>query len=73
MLPAADAVYQSLMEHMPEVTGALDAMSPVIQEIAGDFGDMAAGAFADALPQLVTGLRDFVPGCPGPTTPPSPS
>lgn len=60
MLPAADAVYQSLMEHMPEVTGALDAMSPVIQEIAGDFGDMAAGAFADALPQLAAGLRDFV-------------
>ena len=65
MLPAADAVYQALMEHMPEVTGALDAMSPVIQEIAGDFGDMAAGAFADALPQLVTGLRDFVAWLPG--------
>ena len=65
MLPAADAVYQSLMEHMPEVTGALDEMSPVIQEIAGDFGDMAAGAFADALPQLVTGLRDFVAWLPG--------
>ena len=60
MLPAADAVYQSLMEHMPEVTGALDAMSPVIQEIAGEFGDMAAGTFADALPQLAAGLRDFV-------------
>ena len=59
MLPAADAVYQSLMEHMPEVTGALDEMSPVIQEIAGDFGDMAVGAFTEALPQLVTGLRDF--------------
>ena len=65
MLPAADAVYQSLMEHMPEVTGALDAMSPVIQEIAGDFGDMAAGAFADALPQLAAGLRDFVAWLPG--------
>ena len=60
MLPAADAVYQALMEHMPEVTGALDEMSPVIQEIAGEFGDMAASAFADALPQLVTGLQDFV-------------
>ena len=73
MLPAADAVYQALMEHMPEVTGALDEMSPVIQEIAGDFGDMAVGAFTEALPQLVTGLRDLWPGCPGPTTPPSPS
>ena len=59
MLPAADAVYQSLMAHLPEVTGALDEMSPVIQEIAGDFGDMAVGAFTEALPQLVTGLRDF--------------
>ena len=59
MLPAADAVYQSLMEHMPEVTGALDEMSPVIQEIAGDFGDMAVGAFTEALPQLAAGLRDF--------------
>ena len=65
MLPAADAVYQSLMEHMPEVTGALDEMSPVIQEIAGDFGDMATGAFADALPQLAAGLRDFVAWLPG--------
>ena len=65
MLPAADAVYQALMEHMPEVTGALDEMSPVIQEIAGDFGDMAAGAFADALPQLAAGLRDFVAWLPG--------
>ena len=65
MLPAADAVYQSLMEHMPEVTGALDAMSPVLQEIAGDFGEMATGAFADALPQLAAGLRDFVAWLPG--------
>ena len=59
MLPAADAVYQSLMAHLPEVTGALDEMSPVIQEIAGEFGNMAVGAFTEALPQLVTGLRDF--------------
>ena len=65
MLPAADAVYQSLMEHMPEVTGALDEMSPVLQEIAGEFGDMAASAFADALPQLAAGLRDFVAWLPG--------
>ena len=65
MLPAADAVYQSLMAHLPEVTGALGEMSPVIQEISGEFGDMAAGAFADALPQLAAGLRDFVAWLPG--------
>lgn len=59
LLPAADAVYQSLMDNMPEITEAMEEMSPVIAEIAGDFADWAGGAISDGLPVLVDGIRDF--------------
>ena len=59
MLPAADAVYQSLMDSMPEITEAMEEVSPVIAEIAGDFADWAGGAISDGLPVLVDGIRDF--------------
>ena len=59
LLPAADAVYQSLMDHMPEVTDALDEMAPVVAEMAGAFAGWAAGGMAEALPKLAAGLREF--------------
>lgn len=59
LLPAADAVYQSLMDSMPEITEAMEEVSPVIAEIAGDFADRAGGAISDGLPVLVDGIRDF--------------
>ena len=59
LLPAADAVYQSLMDSMPEITEAMEEVSPVIAEIAGDFADWAGGALSDGLPVLVDGIRDF--------------
>lgn len=59
LLPAADAVYQSLMDSMPEITEAMEEVSPVIEEIAGDFADWAGGAISDGLPVLVDGIRDF--------------
>ena len=59
LLPAADAVYQSLMDSMPEITAALGEMSPVIAEIAEDFADWAGGAVSEGLPVLVDGIRDF--------------
>lgn len=59
LLPAADAVYQSLMDSMPEITEAMEEESPVIAEIAGDFADWAGGAISDGLPVLVDGIRDF--------------
>lgn len=59
LLPAADAVYQSLMDSMPEITEAMEEVSPVIAEIAGDFADWAGGAISDGLPVLVDGSRDF--------------
>ena len=59
LLPAADAVYQSLMDSMPEITEAMEEVSPVITEIAGDFADWAGGAISDGLPVLVDGIRDF--------------
>lgn len=59
LLPAADAVYQSLMDSMPEITEAMEEVSPVIAEIAGDFADWAGGAIPDGLPVLVDGIRDF--------------
>jgi len=52
LLPAADAVYQSLMDSMPEITEAMEEVSPVIAEIAGDFADWAGGAISDGLPFL---------------------
>ena len=59
LLPAADAVYQSLMDSMPEIAEAMEEVSPVIAEIAGDFADWAGGAISDGLPVLVDGIRDF--------------
>lgn len=59
LLPAADAVYQSLMDSMPEITEAMEEVTPVIAEIAGDFADWAGGAISDGLPVLVDGIRDF--------------
>lgn len=59
LLPAADAVYQSLMDSMPEITEAMEEVSPVIAEIAGNFADWAGGAISDGLPVLVDGIRDF--------------
>ena len=59
LLPAADAVYQSLMDSMPEITAAMGEMSPVIAEIAEDFADWAGGAVSEGLPVLVDGIRDF--------------
>ena len=53
------AVYQSLMDSMPEITEAMEEVSPVIAEIAGDFADWAGGAISDGLPVLVDGIRDF--------------
>ena len=59
LLPAADAVYQSLMDSMPEITEAMEEVSPVIAEIAEDFADWAGGAISDGLPVLVDGIKDF--------------
>lgn len=59
LLPAADAVYQSLMDNMPEITEAMEEVSPVIAEIAEDFADWAGGAISDGLPVLVDGIKDF--------------
>lgn len=59
LLPAADAVYQSLMDSMPEITEAMEEVSPVIAEIAGDFADWAGGAISEGLPVLVDGIKDF--------------
>ena len=59
LLPAADAVYQSLMKNMPEITEAMEEVSPVIAEMAEDFADWAVGAISDGLPVLVDGIKDF--------------
>ena len=59
LLPAADAVYESLMDSMPEITAAMGEMSPVIAEIAEDFADWAGGAVSEGLPVLVDEIRDF--------------
>lgn len=59
LLPAADAVYQSLMDSMPEITEAMEEVSPVIAEIAGGFADWAGGAISEGLPVLVDGIKDF--------------
>ena len=59
LLPAADAVYQSVMDNMPEITEAMEEVSPVIAEIAGDFADWAGGAISQGLPILVNGIKDF--------------
>ena len=59
MLPAADAMYQSLMSNMPEISAAIEEVSPVVAEIAEDFADWAGGAISEGLPVLVDGIKDF--------------
>ena len=59
LLPAADAVYQSLMDNMPEITETMEEVSPVIAEIAEDFADWVGGGISDGLPVLVDGIKDF--------------
>lgn len=59
LLPAADAIYQSLMSNMPEISAAIEEVSPVVAEIAEDFADWAGGAISEGLPVLVDGIRDF--------------
>lgn len=59
LLPAADAMYQSLMSNMPEISAAIEEVSPVVAEIAEDFADWAGGAISDGLPVLVDGIKDF--------------
>lgn len=59
LLPAADAMYQSLMSNMPEISAAIEEVSPVVAEIAEDFADWAGGDISEGLPVLVDGIRDF--------------
>ena len=59
LLPAADAMYQSLMSNMPEISAAIEEVSPVVAEIAEDFADWAGGAISEGLPVLADGIRDF--------------
>ena len=59
LLPAADAMYQSLMSNMPEISAAIEEVSPVVAEIAEDFADCAGGAISEGLPVLVDGIKDF--------------
>ena len=59
LLPAADAVYQSLMDSMPEISAAIEEVSPAVAEIAEDSADWAGGAVSEGLPVLVDGIRDF--------------
>lgn len=59
LLPAADAMYQSLMSNMPEISAAIEEVSPVVAEIAEDFADWAGGAISEGLPVQVDGIKDF--------------
>ena len=59
LLPAADAMYQPLMSNMPEISAAIEEVSPVVAEIAEDFADWAGGAISEGLPVLVDGIKDF--------------
>lgn len=59
LLPAADAMYQSLMSNMPEISAAIEEVSPVVAEIAEDFADWAGGAISEGLPVLADGIKDF--------------
>ena len=59
LLPAADAMYQSLMSNMPEISADIEEVSPAVAEIAEDFADWAGGAISEGLPVLVDGIKDF--------------
>ena len=62
LLPAADAVYQSLMDSMPEITEAMEEVSPVIAEIAGTLPTGLAGPFRTACRSWWTGSATLQTG-----------
>lgn len=58
MLPAADALYQSLLNEMPQLEAAMDEVAPILGELAGDFASDAAGFVAENLPSFVQFIRN---------------
>ncbi len=60
MLPAADALYQSLLNEMPQLEAAMDEVAPILGELAGDFASDAAGFVAENLPSFVQAIQDLV-------------
>ena len=58
MLPAADALYQSLLNEMPQLEAAMDEVAPILGELAGDFASDAAGFVAENLPGFVQFIRN---------------
>lgn len=59
MLPAADSMYQAMMEQMPELGAAIDELSPKLAELAGSFTTSAIDWVTANLPSVIQYTKEF--------------
>ena len=58
LLPAAESLYTSLLDAMPQIGDALDEVAPVLGELAGSFATDLVSFLVENLPYIVQTIRD---------------
>ena len=58
LLPAAESLYTSLLDAMPQIGDALDEIAPVLGELAGSFATDMISFLVNNLPYIVQLIRD---------------
>lgn len=59
LLPAADAMYQALLEQAPALESMIDNLAPKLAELAGSFSTKAIELVIDSLPSITQAIGDF--------------
>lgn len=59
LLPAADAMYQALLEQAPALESMIDNLAPKLAELAGSFSTKAIDLVIDSLPTVTQAIGDF--------------
>ena len=58
LLPAAESLYTSLLDAMPQIGEALDEVAPVLGDLAGSFATDLVSFLVENLPYIVQTIRD---------------
>ena len=58
LLPAAESLYTSLLDAMPQIGDALDEVAPVLGDLAGSFATDLVSFLVNNLPYIVQLIRD---------------
>ena len=58
LLPAAESLYTSLLDAMPQIGQALDEVAPVLGDLAGSFATDLVSFLVENLPYIVQTIRD---------------